>query len=172
MAKSKTVKGLTAKDKELMTQMARTHITTAELAKRHLGYNTDRFKQMCVARLMTKETLNINGKYTTGYVLTQKGIDLIRSVNPSINRIYGGSKTYANHDYGLAELYYKFYDYRNSWRTESDLEGNNRPDAIIIIDGVETALECVTSNYKEADIIAKELHCQSKGWELIKYAIK
>lgn len=169
------IKAITNRDKELLSQLARTGIITQEQTQRHLGYAKDgkRLNNLSKSRFLKVERVEVNGTYQNAYKLDTEGIKYVRNNISEIDGFYKMASV--KHDYALTELYYnQYYDYRDTWVTETDYKENGQygaPDGSVVIDGTVTVIEVITRNYTDEQVESKEVYANSNGMEMNKHYV-
>lgn len=175
MPKKARVKVITNRDKELFKQLSRTGLITREQAQKYLNYdkNNRRLSNLVHDGYLKEELAKIGNKYQTVYRLNNLGRNYVKENIAEVDCLYkfAGVK----HDYQLTKLYYeKFWDYRDTWRTETDykqINCNGAPDGTIQIGERTIVIEVITNNYTAEQIEQKETFAEINGMEVFKYYV-
>ena len=184
MSKSTTIKVLTNKDKELLTQLYRTAVITKEQVRYYNVARPSRMDALVKSKYIEKR-VSFNHKLRrteTVYRLTDKGCKAISKDEEMMNRKYAYASV--EHDAKLTDIYYSLSrEEQSTWWTETDnryacTAMNNEykqdeerkisaPDGSYVNNqGVRIAVEIVTDNYGNAEIQAKEEFINEMKWEV------
>ena len=166
--RSKGVRVLTNRDISMLKGLARTGVSTREMAYRTCGVNSKRLEKLEYSGYIRTEMLAIKGGGTALTIrLNDKGKDYLKYQH-NMRYMYKSDNRQITHDLRLSEVYFGLSPkIRETWKTETEVTMEVKlkhdlkslkvgVDAVITTpQGMQMAIEVIGDSYTEEQILEK-----------------